>query len=68
VVGYEPGGALATLPKLVSGAGERERLLRLVDAVVGDQRIQQLKPGPEQLEMLGRIREVLGSVPRAPAH
>lgn len=68
VVNYEPGGALAALPRLVSAAGDRERLLQLMDAVLADPRIQELKPGPEQLEMLGRIREVLGEAPRAPAH
>lgn len=60
IVGYEPEQALAALPKLVAKAGERERLLKLIDSLAADERIRQFEPMDEQLKMLSRIHEVLG--------
>ncbi|HEX2831317.1 MAG TPA: DUF3141 domain-containing protein [Burkholderiales bacterium] len=52
--------AIATLPELLD-AGERARLLALIDRVLGDKRVQQAKPTPEQLAMVERIRQVLSA-------
>jgi pimeloyl-ACP methyl ester carboxylesterase len=65
IVRYEPERAIETLPELVTGAGDRDRLLALLDRVLADERVQHLRPTPEQAAMLARIRQVLGA--EAPA-
>ncbi|HZN46752.1 MAG TPA: poly(3-hydroxybutyrate) depolymerase, partial [Ramlibacter sp.] len=59
VVRYEPEKAVATLPLLLPDRADRERLLSLLERVLADQRVQKMKPSPEQLAMLERIREAL---------
>jgi hypothetical protein len=56
---YEPEKAVATLPLLLSDAGDRERLLALLDRVLRDKRVQRIQPSAEQTAMLARIRGVL---------
>jgi hypothetical protein len=60
IVRYEPDRALETLPQLLASRAERERFLALVSKLISDERILALKPTDEQIEMLGRIRGVLG--------
>jgi hypothetical protein len=64
---YEPERAVETLPVLLANAKDRSRLLTLLERVLADQRVQPIKPTPEQVEMLMRIRRVLGSAGRRPA-
>ncbi|HZN48282.1 MAG TPA: DUF3141 domain-containing protein, partial [Ramlibacter sp.] len=59
VVRYEPEKAVATLPQLLPDRADRERLLSLLERVLADQRVQKMKPSPEQLAMLQRIRDAL---------
>jgi pimeloyl-ACP methyl ester carboxylesterase len=56
---YEPERALETLPSLLADKRDRGRLLTLFDKLLGDERVQQDQPTPEQLTMLDRIRSVL---------
>jgi len=58
---YEPDKAVETLPLLLSDAGDRARLLTLLDCVLADKRVQTIQPSPEQRAMLARIRGVLAS-------
>jgi poly(3-hydroxyalkanoate) synthetase len=67
VVRYEPEKAVATLPLLLAQRGDRERLVKLVDAVLSDPRTQGGKPTSEQRAMLARIRAVLRPGDRAKA-
>ena len=57
---YEPKKAVETLPMLVSKRNDRERLLKLLDRVLADKRVQQIQPTADQKAMLARIRSVLG--------
>jgi len=66
IVHHAPKEALATLPHLVAVASERARLLRLIDALIADPRLQASAPTAKQTGMLARIRSVLQSPP-APA-
>ena len=59
---YEPDKAVETLPLLLSHANDRDRLLTLLDRVLGDRRVQRIQPSAEQSAMLARIRGVLASV------
>ncbi|HSE12008.1 MAG TPA: DUF3141 domain-containing protein [Rudaea sp.] len=67
VVRYEPEKAVTTLPLLLAQRGDRERLLKLIDGLLSDPRVQSGKATPEQRAMLARIRAVLqpGSRPKA---
>jgi len=71
IVRYEPEQALATLPKLLSRRGDREKLVTLVQRLLADDRIRRAKPSTEQLAMFEHIGETLalGAVAprRAPA-
>ncbi|HZX91273.1 MAG TPA: DUF3141 domain-containing protein [Rudaea sp.] len=58
VVRYEPDKAVSTLPLLLS-RGDRERLLKLLEALLSDPRMQGGKATTEQRAMLARIRAVL---------
>jgi hypothetical protein len=60
IVRYERDRAIETLPKLLADPADRKRLLTLLDRVLADERIQRVKPTPEQSTMLERIRGVLG--------
>jgi len=59
VVRYEPDKAVSTLPLLLSQRGDRERLLKLLEALLSDPRVQGGKATTEQRAMLARIRAVL---------
>jgi hypothetical protein len=61
---YEPEKAVATLPVLLSERKDRERMLTLLDRVLGDKRVQRIQPSPEQKSMLARIRSVLDAAGR----
>ncbi len=63
IVRYEPEKALVTLPALLAKPRDRERLLELVRRVLADERVQRIETSPEQNQMLGRIRAVLGGLP-----
>jgi hypothetical protein len=67
IVNYEPQHALETLPQLLSEPADRERFFALGQRLLNDERVQQAKPTREQLDMLARIRAVLGVEARAPA-
>ena len=60
VVRYAHERALATLPLLLAGRGDRQRLLTLLERVLRDPRIQATRPTGTQLATLERIRGVLG--------
>jgi hypothetical protein len=66
IVRYEPEQALATLPKLLSDRGDREKLVLLVRRLLDDERVQRAKPSSEQLAMIEHIGETL-SVQAKPA-
>jgi hypothetical protein len=57
---YEPQRAIETLPALLGGNKDRERLLALLDRVLADRRVQRIQPTDQQIAVLARIREVLG--------
>ena len=59
IVRHAPEAALATLPQLVADDAERTRLLRLIDRLVADPRVQANAPTKEQAEMLARVRAAL---------
>lgn len=66
----EPAGhpreqALETPPQLLA---DRERLLTLLDRLIVDERVTQLRSTPGQLRMVQRIRAVLASTPGNPPH
>lgn len=65
IVRYDPEGALATLPQLLD-EGERERLAALIERVVGDKRVLETKPTPQQTAMLERVRKALGGKRKRP--
>ena len=64
IVDREPERALATLPLLVRGRGDRAKLLKLLECLIGDRRVL-TKAAPAQRTMLERIRAVLGEAPAA---
>ena len=72
IVRYEPEKAIAALPRLLSKAGDRERLITLVRALLGDERMRRIEPTTEQLAMIENLGETLDVSPargrtRAPA-
>jgi len=72
IVRYEPEKAIATLPKLLSKRGDRERLVTLVRRLLADERMRRFEPTTEQLAMIRNIGETLDVAPattrgRAPA-
>jgi len=60
VVRYAPERALATLPLLLAGRGDRERLLNLIERTLSDPRIEAAPPSAAQRAQIERIRGVLG--------
>jgi hypothetical protein len=66
IVNYEPQRALETLPQLLSAPADRERFFALGQRLINDERVQQAKPTKEQLDMLARIRAVLGVEGKTP--
>jgi pimeloyl-ACP methyl ester carboxylesterase len=61
IVRYEPEQAIATLPKLLPEKKDRDRFLKLLDQLLSDQRVQKIKPLPEQVAMLERIHRAVGA-------
>jgi pimeloyl-ACP methyl ester carboxylesterase len=68
IVRYEPGKALATLPNLLKDPADRERLVTLARALLGDERVRRYQSA-EQLATVREIGAVLDVTPgaRAPA-
>jgi pimeloyl-ACP methyl ester carboxylesterase len=60
IVRYEPEQAIATLPRLLPQKSDRDRFLSLLERLLADQRVQKVKPLPEQVAMLERIRTSIG--------
>jgi hypothetical protein len=67
IVRYEPEQAVLSLSTLLADPRERNRLLTLLDKLITDTRVLAVQPTPAQLQMLARIRFVLGAAPGAPA-
>jgi len=63
IVRYEPEQAIATLPKLLTKAGDRERLIALVRMLLADQRVRRFEPTTEQLAMIDNIGASLDVTP-----
>jgi hypothetical protein len=63
---YEPEKAVTTLPLLLRDPQDRERLLTLLDRVLGDKRVQRIQPSAKQSAMLTRVRSVLVSADARP--
>jgi pimeloyl-ACP methyl ester carboxylesterase len=61
IVRYAPERAVETLPKLLPQQADRERLLLLLEHLLANPRVQKLKPLPEQMAMLERIRHTIGA-------
>ena len=59
IVRYEPERAIATLPKLLSKPGDRERLVTLVRRLLGDERMRRFEPTNEQRAMIENIGATL---------
>ena len=59
IVRHAPEQALATLPKLLASRDDRVRLLRLVDGLMNDPRIEGFKPTAEQRAMVDLLRAKL---------
>jgi pimeloyl-ACP methyl ester carboxylesterase len=60
IVRYAPEQAVESLPQLLPQQADRQRLLSLLDRLLADQRVQKMKPLPEQIAMLERIRTTVG--------
>jgi pimeloyl-ACP methyl ester carboxylesterase len=65
---YEPDLAVETLPVLLANRKDRDRLLKLLERVLADKRVQLIEPSPRQRTMLARIRNVLGASNPRPLH
>ena len=61
IVRYEPEKAVESLPTLLTERSDRDRLITLLDRLLADERVQSVKPLPEQLAMLERIRGLVGA-------
>jgi len=59
IVRHAPEQALATLPKLLASRDDRARLLRLVEGLMNDPRIEGFKPSAEQRAMVELLRAKL---------
>ena len=62
---YEPERALQTLPDLVAGPGERDRLLTLLKHLQADRRVHKLALNPQQEAVYKRILALLAGKPAA---
>ncbi|WP_322082248.1 DUF3141 domain-containing protein [Burkholderia sp. BCC1972] len=60
---YAPHQAVATLPALLARPEDRQRLLTLLDKLLGDPRVQSASVSEPQWAALQRIRAVLGAPP-----
>ena len=78
IVRYEPEQALATLPKLLTKKGDRDKLVTLAQRVLSDERVQHAPQSTEQLTMAHSVKQLLdvktsprtssARKPRAKAH
>jgi len=59
IVRYEPERAMETLRQLLLNPADQRRLNALLDAVLTQETLEQVKPTPEQISMLEDIREIL---------
>jgi hypothetical protein len=59
IVSNAPEQALATLPRLLASRDDRTRLLRLVEGLMNDPRIEGFKPNAEQRAMVELLRAEL---------
>ena len=59
IVRYEPEQALATLPKLLTKKGDREKLVTLAQRVLSDERVQRAPRSTEQLTMARSVKQLL---------
>ncbi len=59
IVRYEFERALKTLPHLLRHRADRERLITLLDAVLTEETLGQIKPSRDQVSMFEKIRRVL---------
>ncbi|WP_266182478.1 DUF3141 domain-containing protein [Dyella humicola] len=66
IVRYEPAQAVATLPRLLADPEDRARLLGLIDALLGDRRVQSAPHTSEQVSAMAQIRGVLGEPSKLP--
>ena len=64
IVRYEFKRALETLPHLVRYSGSRARMITLLDAVLTEVCLGQIKPTPEQISIFDKIRRVLDTEPK----
>jgi len=60
IVRNAPEQALATLPSLLAAKADRERLMKLVERLIADPRLEGFKPTAEQRAMLDLLRSKLG--------
>jgi len=60
IVRYAPEQAIESLPRLLPEKSDRDRFLSLFERLLADQRVQKLKPLPEQVAMMERIRTTVG--------
>jgi hypothetical protein len=63
IVRYAPDEALALLPRLLRNHEDRTRLVTLVRAILGDERVQRAGPSAGQLEMIEQIGKALDVAP-----
>ncbi len=61
IVRFEPEKAMASLTKLLSAPADRARLVKLLDRLLDDPRVQAGDPTVEQRKTLDEIRKVLGA-------
>jgi hypothetical protein len=59
IVRYEPERALTTLPLLLKDPADRHRLVKLMDRLLADERVQRNGASGEQLAMLNSINQTL---------
>ena len=63
VARYEPDRAIATLPKLLADARDRERLRALLERLASDERVRRTKPTAAQVAMLGELERTIEARP-----
>ena len=63
IVRYEPERALKTLPRLLCHSKDRERLLKLMEAVLTETKLGKLKPTSEQVSRFEKVRAILKTKP-----
>jgi pimeloyl-ACP methyl ester carboxylesterase len=59
IVRYQPEQAIASLPRLLSKRGDRDRLVTLVRSLLADERMRRFEPTTEQLAMIESLGDTL---------